>query len=214
MRIAPKPNVIIFFLALFYLVGIIGFAIPLTRPIFITLIPFALVMSVFLLMVYHKPAAIKNYLFLLLIAFSGFFVEVVGVKTGWLFGNYGYGYALGPKWMEVPILIGINWLLLTYCIAILLVKYLRKTLIQVLVGALIVTLFDYIMEPVAVFTGMWYWHDGIIPLQNYIMWFLTASIFIYGLVTQTKNNKNPLAAWIFLYQLIFFAALHVIIKLL
>ena len=39
--------------------------------------------------------------------------EIVGVKFGIIFGDYKYGYALGYKIFEVPILIGANWAILT-----------------------------------------------------------------------------------------------------
>ena len=35
--------------------------------------------------------------------FLGFAIEVLGVATGWLFGDYSYGSGLGPKALEVPL---------------------------------------------------------------------------------------------------------------
>jgi putative membrane protein len=36
-------------------------------------------------------------------------LEVVGVKTGLIFGEYKYGSTLGIKLFEVPLIIGFNW---------------------------------------------------------------------------------------------------------
>ncbi|MBK7882949.1 MAG: carotenoid biosynthesis protein [Chitinophagaceae bacterium] len=52
------------------------------------------------------------YSFLLICVCIGIAVEIIGVKTGFLFGNYSYGIVLGPKIQSVPILIGINWFII------------------------------------------------------------------------------------------------------
>ena len=41
--------------------------------------------------------------------FLGFAVEVIGVATGLLFGDYSYGTGLGPKVLDVPLLMGVLW---------------------------------------------------------------------------------------------------------
>ena len=42
-------------------------------------------------------------------------VELVGTKTGMLFGDYSYGKVLGPALQGVPLIIGINWFIMMYC---------------------------------------------------------------------------------------------------
>ena len=44
--------------------------------------------------------------------FLGFGVEVIGVETGLLFGDYEYGSGLGPKVLKVPMLMGVLWWIL------------------------------------------------------------------------------------------------------
>ena len=44
---------------------------------------------------------------------TGMITEILGVQWGWIFGNYQYGDALGYKVLGVPLLIGVNWALLT-----------------------------------------------------------------------------------------------------
>jgi putative membrane protein len=48
-----------------------------------------------------------------LIAVAGFFIEAIGVNTGLIFGNYVYKTTLGWKFLETPLIIGVNWILLT-----------------------------------------------------------------------------------------------------
>lgn len=55
----------------------------------------------------------KELLCIVLIFWTGIFVEFLGVNYGLLFGEYSYGSNLGPKVFGVPFLIGMNWVILT-----------------------------------------------------------------------------------------------------
>jgi putative membrane protein len=70
---------------------------------------------------------------------------------------------------------------------------------------------DFLVEPVAMKLGFWSWEDGIIPLQNYIMWFVT-SILIHGLIYLFRIKINAKISFvIFIAQLIFFGFLNIIL---
>ena len=45
----------------------------------------------------------------------GVSVEIMGINTGILFGDYTYGDVLGFKLRDVPVLIGVNWFIIIYC---------------------------------------------------------------------------------------------------
>ncbi|MGE4287323.1 MAG: carotenoid biosynthesis protein [Salinivirgaceae bacterium] len=211
MQLLPNVNKVQRFLIIFYLIGTLGFMLPLTRSFFIQLIPLALLLNVFLLVYFHKPNSLQNYAVMILIAFLGFAIEVVGVKTGLLFGEYSYGTALGPKLMGVPLLIGINWFFLTYAASVVVGKMFRNTWSQMLSASSMVVIYDFVMEPVAVSTGMWYWQSGIIPVQNYLMWFITAAFFVFLFSKFVKNSRNPMALPILVLQFLFFSVLHLFI---
>ena len=85
------------FIIIFYLVGFLGFVIPFTKALFITITPFALLLNTYLLAVYHHKYTFKDTFLFLLIFLSGYIIELIGVKTGFVFGYYTYGGALGPK---------------------------------------------------------------------------------------------------------------------
>ena len=56
----------------------------------------------------------KRFMVVVSIAFLiGFVAELIGVHTGWLFGRYSYESNLGVKIAGVPILIGLNWAILS-----------------------------------------------------------------------------------------------------
>ncbi|MFW5803961.1 MAG: carotenoid biosynthesis protein [bacterium] len=103
----------------FYIIGGLGLIIPFTRELFQQITPLSLLFSFILLLIYHEgDEKTKFFVVSILIAIVGFLVEVLGVQTGIIFGSYQYGETLGPKLFQVPLIIGINWLMLVYCIFI------------------------------------------------------------------------------------------------
>lgn len=211
MKLIPAVNKVQRFLIIFYLIGTLGFMLPFTRSFFIQLIPLALLLNVFLLVYFHKPQRLQNYAIMILVAVLGFAIEVVGVKTGVLFGNYYYGTALGPKLMGVPLLIGVNWFFLTYAATLIAGKMVGNTVLRIILASSMVVVYDFVMEPVAVYTGMWYWTGGKIPMQNYLMWFITAAFFVFLFSKFAKGSRNPLALPILVLQFLFFTALYLFI---
>ena len=107
-------NIAIGILVVFHLVGLIGFHLPVSRVLFQQLVPLNLLLSLAVLGRFHQSWTPTFIGFCILIFLSGWGVEVMGVQGGWLFGEYAYGKALGPKIAQVPIIMGVNWLTLVY----------------------------------------------------------------------------------------------------
>lgn len=196
------------FLIIFYFVGIAGFLIPYTRGVFELLISVSILINLFLLFLFHKPINLKQIVFFLAIMLFTFIIEAIGVNTGVLFGEYVYGNSLPGKLFGTPLLIGANWLLLSYGAVsfIRTIPVLRKVL-PVLVGILM-TFFDFIMEPVAMKTDMWTWSFNSIPVNNYVMWFTVSVILAAAFELFKIETVNKIATRIFFFQLIFFIVLN------
>lgn len=195
---------------LFYVVGILGFVIPQTHSFFKLLTPFALLMSAGFLAWFHragfdtKTAIVFSSIFII-----SFIAEMIGVQTGWVFGHYDYGKALGLSIMGTPLIIGLNWLMLVYCTHVIAEKISGNSIIISIVGGILMVGYDLILEQIAPELGMWSWAGGIIPMQNYLSWFIFAFLF-HLLIRKTKVQiKNPLAIPVFVIQFLFFVALVV-----
>lgn len=118
--------------------------------------------------------------------------ESVGVATGWVYGPYHYTDSLGPKFLGlVPYLIPVAWFMMSYpsfVIADWLVPQKTKAWLRILlvaaVGAVVMTAWDVVMDPVMVSGGHWVWDvNGAyfgIPLQNFLGWLVTV-FTAYGL---------------------------------
>ena len=196
-------------IVLWYLVGIVGFMIRSLQPFFQKLTPFGIVMAAVLLMYFHQPRNAKSWLIFSGIALIGFVVELIGVNTQAIFGFYRYGNSLGPKLWDTPFTIGINWLILVYCISAL-AKPIRNTWYFPILGATAMVVFDWLMEPVAIATDMWYWSFGTIPHKNYIDWFLISGFIFLMIRIMKVEMNNRVSGTIFLMQLVFFLALNIL----
>ena len=103
-----KQYILSFFVILFHLVGFLGFFFG-YKELFTSLIPFHLLLMLLLLVWSYESF---NSRFAVLIYCLGFGIEYLGVHTGLIFGSYQYGDALGYKLASIPLLIGVNWVLL------------------------------------------------------------------------------------------------------
>jgi putative membrane protein len=143
----------------------------------------------------------------------GFAVEWIGVHTSLLFGIYWYGANLGPKLLNVPLIIGVNWAMLSALTSAIGSKLFKQLTFQVVGSALLMTGMDWLMEPVAVNSDFWHWKNGIVPLQNYAAWFVFATLFHLLLNSTSKPAKNRMAGTLFFIQGGFFIVLYVFIRL-
>lgn len=198
------------FIYIFYTVGVLGFLIPYSKAFFITITPFALVLNLYLLAIYHTEYTLKTVSAFVLIFLFGFFIEVVGVKTGLIFGHYYYDRGLGLKVLETPLLIGANWLFLSYTSSSIL-RHLKvkKGLLLVLAPALML-MYDLVLEQVAPHMHMWHWENSSIPLQNYVAWYAIAFIMVALLQSFKVNTANSLAKPLFICQFVFFSILMIV----
>jgi putative membrane protein len=139
---------------------------------------------------------------------TGMVVEWIGVHTGFLFGNYQYGSVLGPKLLGVPLIIGINWAMLSIVSAALISSLKFGFWLEVSAAAILMVFLDFLMEPVAVKLGFWFWQGGIIPAYNYICW-LGISLFLQFVYRKWRlNEANNVAVALFIYMTIFFTFLN------
>jgi len=204
---------LIIFLIAFYIVGIIGLSIPFSRDIFTKLTPFALLLNFILLLIYHDNKFNFKYLTaFLLVYILGLSVEIAGVETGIIFGEYHYGDGLGIKIAEVPLMIGVNWLLLVY-LSFGIFHFIRNKFLKILIAALTMVFYDFFVEQVADFMDMWYWEKANVPLENYFAWFVISIIMLAIFSVFKIDTKNKLSKPIFIIQIMFFALIFVVEKL-
>jgi uncharacterized membrane protein len=209
---ASEKNVLpaIVFMFIMYSVGILGFILKI-HPDFPLLTPFNLILSLAMCLVFHSQKNTKFLSICLFIAAAGFSIEAIGVNTGKIFGVYHYGKTLGFKLWQTPLSISINWLLTSYCAAMFINQLLSEKInvfFKALLAAFVMVGLDILIEPVAMKTDMWTWENNIIPLQNYLGWFLTALPLQIILFYTIGHAKNKVAFSVFILQALFFLILN------
>lgn len=200
------------FLIWFYIIGLSGFIIPFTKPHFIHLTPFALLLNAFLIVIFHQSDRNRNtILFVISVFISSFAIEAAGVHSGIIFGNYRYGKGLGLKLFDTPLIIGMNWAMLIYCSALITDKIIKPLYLRVIAAPALMVLYDLALEFVAPKLDMWYWLNNQIPFQNFIAWYVIALIFHLILRILRIKIKNPIAITVFFIQFGFFLLLLIIL---
>jgi len=213
--IRTKEKKVRLILIIFFTVGVAGFALPATSNFFTHLTPFALLLSISTLAVFHRTDRYKKSLIIFSVIFiSGFLIEAVGVRSGMIFGAYSYGTGLGLKLLDTPLMIGINWLLLVYCTSIIVNSFPVNDIFRIISASLLMVVYDVLLEQTAPILDMWEFEGGYAPVQNYLSWFIISVIFLVFLRLTGSKFENRMAPFIFVLQLVFFAALLLIFKIL
>lgn len=207
-----KKNWAILILVILHLVGIFGMTSS-YQSIFLALTPLNLLVSLLVLIYFHKTKSRRFFLVMVCIMLAGFLIEIIGVNTGWPFGNYWYGDPLGPKLLGTPFMIGVNWFLLTYCGAMIFRKVTKSPLVNAFLAGVSITAFDVILEPVAIQLNFWNWEANSVPLQNYITWLVCITLFSYFLYKMEKQAENPIAKWVLGAQILFFGGILIVSQL-
>jgi uncharacterized membrane protein len=190
-----------------HLVGIIGLSLPEYQDFFLKLTPAQLLTSLILILAFHKGWNDAFPVFAAAAFWIGFGSEIIGIHTGYLFGDYVYGPTLGAKLWEVPIIIGVNWFILSYLTGSLFHK-IPNDYYAAFLAASAMTALDYIIEPVAVALDFWAWKFDIIPSTNYLGWMGVS--FLIQLIYRKANfeKSNPIGVFLLMALIIFFAVLN------
>lgn len=194
-----------------YIVGIIGFMIPQLTNVWVSLTPLNLLFGFLMLLGFHQNISKKFILSLFLIGTLGYFAEVIGVNTGVLFGAYSYHKHLGPKWMDTPMILSVNWILLIYLTNYFARLLVSKNILIALVGSCLMLAFDFFIEPFAIHYQLWIWDAVSVPMQNYLMWFVLSFPFhlIFNYFNKLYTNKIAISLGISL--LLFFLLIDMIL---
>ena len=203
-----NKDIVGYFLIIVHIVGAIGISIESSRNIFLFLVPYNLILTFILSFFY--VSIVKYFRPIFLIFLLGFFFELIGVKTGILFGEYSYGDTLGFKVLNIPLVIGLNWAVLSLATYSLFSHFLNNKYMLIIFSSLSMVLLDLIIEPVAIKFSFWSWAASSVPIQNYIMWFFISIIMHIILLLYKANVHYKFGLYIILSQAVFFIYLNLI----
>ena len=199
-------------LPIFYAVGVLFHMLEATFPLMLVLTPYTIGATA--LIGFYPDIARRNgklLLWALLTFLCTLALEILGVATGLVFGEYVYGGTLGFSVAKVPVLIGINWTLIIMGSLALVKRLVTNSWLIALGTATVTVVFDWIMEPVAIALDYWTWAAIDIPLQNYIAWFIIAFLFARIHEAMKLKSVSTISSLIVIVQAIFFLMLRLFV---
>jgi putative membrane protein len=216
MKIEKKQT---FLLIILFVIGILLHWWCYTRKYALILTtPFLLTISTIILhnFINGQNQKRQTIFFLISVFIFTFIIEVVGVKTGLIFGDYNYGKTLWLKIGEVPVVIGINWVLLVFGSGTISYNFcdrvgIKSTIVKNIVAGIFLVLIDYFIEPIAMKLDYWQWKSSFVPVRNYIAWFLVSQFVYYSHSYFNVNLKNRLLKNAYLVMLFYFILLKFIL---
>jgi putative membrane protein len=197
----------VFIITVLHVVGLLGFLNYLPIEGFEKLTPFNLLISAFLMLSHHKGWNKTSIGFFVIIFLWGYFIELIGVKTEMIFGTYYYGESLGFKLFDIPLMIGVNWIILVYSTAAIAELFPFSKYLKVFIAAILMVALDYFIEPFAIKHDLWHWAQEVVPFQNYVGWFVTSVLMQLLFFNLHISKNNLVAVWLYVLQGLFFITL-------
>jgi putative membrane protein len=198
-----KTTVAIFLIWLFHISAIIGISLG-NLDWFVRKTPINLLLCLALFIWVFPIDALRKWIAFFLFFSGGMLAEWLGVNFGLLFGDYTYGQHLGPKLDGVPLLIGVNWALLTFVSASIIGYLTDRPWAQIVLSAILMVLLDYLMEHCAPGFDFWTFEGGMATLENYISWFAVALTFQWILHRFGIEGNQKFSLHFYLSQFVFF----------
>jgi len=203
-----REQIVIIILIILYSVGLFGILSPTWKDTILPLSSINLTLSFLAILLTIEAPRGKLIKFLCIAFLIGWISEWVGVNTAYLFGVYHYDVNLGTKIFGVPIVIGLNWATLSVGASYWASRLSKQRFIRIIIGALIMVLFDILMEPVAIRNEYWTWENNYIPIFNYVSWLLV-SLLLQGIYFYwIKESMNKVVGVLFILMSLFFIILN------
>jgi putative membrane protein len=203
-----KLSISIFLISLFHFSGLIGIQSS-YKDWFLNYTPLNLILSTVLLFWNQENINKKSIIAFGFVFLLGLVIEIIGVKTGIIFGSYVYGETFGYKFMNVPVIIGLNWASLSFASTMLFKSTSLNLLQKALISSLIPISIDFFIEKLCHKLDFWYWKDNVIPIQNFISWYLFSFLFSLILLKNNTNSTNRFAKYFLSIQFLFFILLNI-----
>jgi uncharacterized membrane protein len=143
---------------------------------------------------------------------GGLTVEAVGLATGFPFGGYAYGGALGPRVLGVPVVVPLAWAWMAWPSWLAAARLTRGGWRAAATAAVALAGWDLFLDPQMVAAGYWRWSavgphlpgEAGVPLTNYLGWLAVAAVLMscfwaLSRPAPTVNDGPMLALYLWTY---------------
>ena len=141
---------------------------------------------------------------------GGFVAEAVGTATGFPFGAYDYAGTLGPRVLDVPLVIPLAWAMFGYPALLVGQRLARSPVAAAAVSGVALASWDLFLDPMMVGDGHWAFASDAgalpgapgIPLTNYAGWLLVGVLMMALLQLLPRvaaDDRQPAALFLWTY---------------
>ena len=190
-------------IAVNHCIGLLGLNSTFYHALFERISLLNLLLSFILVTIFHRPFNSRFFIFCVFSFIVGMASEIAGVNTGYIFGSYNYTPSFGWQFMGVPLIIGINWILLSYVCAIVVDGFFRRVIIRIISASMLMVLIDLLLERFAIRHQFWVWELSLPMLFNYISWFCISVIIQIVYIALIPYAHNGLARYYLIILLLF-----------
>ena len=205
-------KIFLFIIWLNQLFGVFGILV-IDFDLFLSLSPISLIFTFLIVVCSNIEVSYKSFATIIIIFFLSIISEIIGVNYGLLFGSYYYGENLGYSIYGVPLVIGLNWVVLTVSSGNIASYLFENKYLSIFIGSLLMLILDVIMEQVSGNIDFWYFNDDNL-IFNYITWFILGACnqYFYQSLNYTKNLV--ISVNVYLSFIVFFLILFTYLKFL
>lgn len=208
-----KKTLVIIFYSLFVLLGALSlvfipsamsYSVGSIVALFVIFLPLA-----YILWTRFSPTLfIKITLALSLFAL---FIEYVGLKTGWPYGEFIYTAELGYRIGGIlPWTVSISWAPLVIGSVGMVYSITKKKILRIILPVAILVIFDLLLDPGVVGVGLWtYINGGVfygVPVSNFVGWGLTGlvgSIICFFFINKYPQKNMHYLMYSFFISIVF-----------
>jgi uncharacterized membrane protein len=136
--------------------------------------------------------------YLAIVALFGYFIELLGVHSGWPFGIYSYDSSLGLSLFGVPLVVPFAWVMMVHPALVAARRVTAKW--TFIYGGALLAGWDLFLDPQMVSAGRWSWEvtgshipfAPDVPLSNFFGWLLAgcAIIALLNLVLPFERRRE------------------------
>jgi putative membrane protein len=170
----------------FAVVGAVGNAAHVLQPVMTLVMPFMIVGIGVLAVSLTYEVSIRSLVALGSVLVLVFAAVASGVNLGFPFGEFAYTSRLGPKVVDVPVVIPFAWLAILIPAWAAAGRFLKYK--HLIVASVLATAADAVLEFAADSLDLWHWKDGLPTELNYITWFIVSYLALAILQTHAKER--------------------------
>lgn len=199
---------LVHFLWLLYGVALVGHLSDTLFPIALKLTSFIFLLAGLIILYFaFKEGDIKILIWFLISYITLFTAEIIGVQTGFIFGDYLYTDLLGPAYFGVPLLISFNWLFILLGTVYIASLAEEKIILNSLLAGTIAVVYDMMLQEAVKKLLYWEWYEGIVPIFNYYSWFFLGAFLALIYRKLGITLKDPIHLHFYLINLTFYGLL-------